>query len=522
MFLEAIFLDRDRNGTYVYPITMPAPAYLLGIDVGRTGLGLAVLDGNGAVAASARRAFGGSGGEPVDPQDWWRAARTGIKELLRKGGLNPDLIRAVGLSGDSQGFAACDKEGKSLCATVIGPDPRAEESAAEFARQVGPRNLANLSGGIATSSTTAAKLLWLKNNEKRVWHDLAWILPSKDFLRYRLTGVAATDACDASATLLYNPKVRAWSKQLAQALGIDVGWLPPVVAATAMTGRITDAAARECGLAPGTPVVGGAGHAAAVAVAAGAMAPGTALIELGALGAVLVSANEPTRDPSGRLRLSCHAVPNRGALEAVGVAGAEGLDWLMETVLASEAAQARRNQRDPYEVLAELAAEIAPGADGCLYVPAGRGPGGFLGLRSGIGRGHLVRAAYEGGALAARETLDAAVAAGSVVDRVIVAGPGAGGNLWPQVLADVLDRAVDVAPVAEAAAAGAAILASPAVGVHKSLDVAVQTMVRRHGPLQPRKAAASGYVGLIPRHRRIVAGVAGDAPVAEAQAEAAP
>jgi len=132
-----------------------------------------------------------------------------------------------------------------------------------------------------------------------------------------------------------------------------------------------------------------------------------------------------------------------------------------------------------------------------------------------------VRAAYEGGALAAREVLDAVAAAGTTVDRVIAAGTGASGNLWPQILADVLDRAVDVAPVAEAAAAGVAILAAPAVGVHKSLDAAMQAMVRRHGPLQPRKAAAAGYTTLIKRHRRIVGGIAGDLPPAAEVAEAA-
>lgn len=507
-------LDPGHIPTYFYPITMTTPAFLLGIDVGRTGLGIVVLDGNGAVAASSRRAFGQATGEPIDPQEWWRAARTGIKELLRKGGLDANQIRAVGVSGDSQAFAACDKDGKSLCATVLGSDPRAEETAAEVARLIGPRNLANISGGGASAASTAVKLVWLKANEKRVWHDLGWILPAKDFLRFRLTGVAATDACDASSTLLFNPKTRAWSKQVAQTLGIDVAWLPPVVAATAMTGRITDAAAKECGLAAGTPVIGGAGHAAAVAVAAGAMAVGTAVVELGAVGAVLVAAGEANRDLSGRLRLSCHIAPGRSAHEAIGIAGAEGLDWLMETVLASEAAQARRNQRDPQEVLAELASEVAPGAEGCLYVPSGRGPGGFLGLRPGIGRGHLVRAAYEGGALAAREVLDAVAAGGTPIDRVIAAGTGASGNLWPQILADVLDRAVDVAPVAEAAAAGVAILAAPAVGVHKTLEIAVQAMVRRHGPLQPRKSAAAGYTALIQRHRRIVGGIAGDLPPA--------
>jgi len=495
---------------------MAAPAFLLGIDVGRTGLGLAVLDGNGAIAASSRRAFGVAAGEPADPQEWWRAARTGIKEMLRKANLDADRIRAVGLSGDGFGFAACDKEGKSLCPTVLGHDPRCDEAVAEVVRLIGPRNLANLTGGIASTAATAAKLLYVKTHEKRVWHDLAWILPAKDFIRFRLTGVAATDAADASATLLFNPKTRAWSKQLAQALGIDVNWLPPVVAASAMTGRITDAAAKECGLAVGTPVIGGAGHAIAVAVAAGALAPGTALVELGSVGSLVVACGDPPRDPSGRLRISCHAPPGRGALEATGIAGAEGLDWLLETVLSAESAQARRNQRDPHEVLAELASEVPPGADGCMYVPGGRAPGGFLGLRPGIGRGHLVRAAYEGGALAARECLAAATTAGVTIDRVIVAGPGAAGNLWPQILADVLDRSVDVAPVAESAAAGAAMLAAPAVGVHKTLDIALQAMVRRHGPLQPRRAAAEAYATLIPRHRRIAAGIAGDAPPAEA------
>jgi len=51
--------------------------------------------------------------------------------------------------------------------------------------------------------------------------------------------------------------------------------------------------------------------------------------------------------------------------------------------------------------------------------------------------------------------------------------------------------------------------------VHKTMEAAIQAMVRRHGPLQPRKAAASSYTGLIPRHRRIADGIAGDVVSAE-------
>jgi xylulokinase len=72
-------------------------------------------------------------------------------------------------------------------------------------RTVGARNLVNLTGETAHEGATAVKLLWLRENERRVWHDLALILPPKDFLRYRLTGMAATCPFDATASLLGKP-----------------------------------------------------------------------------------------------------------------------------------------------------------------------------------------------------------------------------------------------------------------------------------------------------------------------------
>ena len=80
---------------------MATPACFLGIDVSRTVLGLVLLASSGEVVASLRRAYAADTSELTDPQDWWRAARTAIKEILRRCHRTANQIRCVGLTGES-------------------------------------------------------------------------------------------------------------------------------------------------------------------------------------------------------------------------------------------------------------------------------------------------------------------------------------------------------------------------------------------------------------------------------------
>jgi xylulokinase len=490
---------------------MPAPTFVLGCDLARSGLGLAILSGDGSVVHAMRRAYAGESGEEGaagDPLDWWRAARTGIKELLRRAKLKPDQIRCIGVTGDD----ACvlvDREGRSLVPASLGADPRAADAIEELHKTVGARTLLNLTGGVASSAAMAPKLIALRNHEKRAWHDLHQILGAKDFLRFKLTGTLATDATDAAATLLFNPKTRTWSKQLLTLLDIAPEWLPPVADGKALAGRVTEAAARETGLAAGTPVVVGAGHPAALALACGVATPGCATIELGGRGDLFLTTAEPARDPSGRMASSCHTVAGVWGLAARDLAGSAGIDWLLSCVLPAEAAQARRNQRDPLELLAEIASEIQPGADDLLFLPAAAGQtGGFLGLDQRHGRGHLARAVLEGGALACRRALDQLSELKRAPEKVLVTGPGAANHLWCQILADVLERPIQALNAQESAATGVAVLATVAVGVHKSLDDACAKVSKVRHTFQPRKAAADAYHAIAPRAARLALAIA--------------
>jgi xylulokinase len=331
------------------------------------------------------------------------------------------------------------------------------------------------------------------------------VLPAKDFIRYRLTGQLVTDAGDAAATLLFNPRTRSWSKQLLGLLGFQAEWLPTIGNGPAISGRVTDAAARESGLQAGTPVAVGASHAAALAITAGAITAGTVLVELGNEGALFSPTAESLRDPAGRLHATCHTLPTLWALAATDCCSGTGLDWIMEQVMPSEVAQARRNQREPLDLLAEMAAEVPPGADGLLYLPSGgrNGPGGFIGLEQRHSRGHLVRAVLEGGAMACRRTLRQLGELRKPPEQVLASGPGAGNHLWCQILADALDRPVVAVAAPEPAAYGAAILAAAAVGIFKQVDDACARMTKNRASFQPRRAASDAYAALTPLTDRL-------------------
>lgn len=492
-----------------------ATAYFLGIDVSRSGLGLVLVSGDGSTVEPLRRAYGGD--DPVaDPQDWWRAARTGIKELLRRTKLRADQIRCIGVTGD-EACVALDKAGKALCPAALGPDPRAEAQAKQVQARVGTRNLLNLAGCMSSTTAMAPKLLWLRDNEKRAWHDLHYALSAKDFIRFRLTETVATDACEAGSTLLYNPRTRSWSRQLMTLLEISPDWLPPVGNATALSGRVTESAARESGLSPGTPVVTGAAHAAALAIATGATGPGHGVVELGGPGALFIPVAEVPRELQGRLAVTCHALPGSWALAASELASSAAIDWLADNIATAEASAARRAGRDPLDALSELASEIQPGADGLMYLPpAGGFPGGLLGINRRHGRGHMARAVMEGGALAVRQLVTILGEIRRAPEHLMVGGPGAGSGLWCQILADALGRDLHAVTVPETAAVGVAALASCAVGTHKSIDDAVHKMVRRRQAYHPRKAAIEAYATIAPTLGRLQGAIQPAQPVTTA------
>jgi xylulokinase len=124
------------------------------------------------------------------------------------------------------------------------------------------------------------------------------VLLPKDYIRLRLTGERATDASDASGTLLLDLNERNWSHEILDALEIPAGWLPGVFEGSEPTGQTRQEVSSEFGLKGQMPVAAGGGDNAAAAVGNGIVRQGLASCSIGTSGVLFAHSDTLTRDPS--------------------------------------------------------------------------------------------------------------------------------------------------------------------------------------------------------------------------------
>jgi xylulokinase len=446
---------------------------LVGLDVGTTGVKALALSPDGEVVGRAEEGYPLSVPRPgwaeQDPDDWVRAAEQALERLGARG-------QRVGLSGQMHGLVALDSERRVIRPAILWNDQRTAAECAEIEERIGLERLIELTGNRALPGFTAPKLLWLRRHEPEAYGRIAHVLLPKDYVRLRLFGELATDAADASGTLLFDVAGRRWSEEVLEALELAPEWLPGV-------GESTE--------------VAGAGDQAAGAVGVGVVAPGPASIVLGTSGVVFAPLEEFTHDPEGRAHVFCHAAPGTWHAMGVMLTAAGSMSWFRQT-FAPDAA---------YGTLDPEAEAWEPGVEGLLFAPylAGeRTPhadpsarAAFVGLSLRHDRGALVRAVLEGVAYGMRDSLELLRKLGCTIDAGRVSGGGARSPLWVKILASVLGVPLQRTAVEEGAAFGAALLAGVASGVFRNLHEAVDACVHVRDEVEPdpewERIYADGY-----------------------------
>jgi len=294
-----------------------------------------------------------------------------------------------------------------------------------------------------------------------------------------------TDATNAAVTGLLEPDARAWSETVLEILRVPERMLPRVVDST---GAVGEAAAL-----PGAPPIAGiAGDQQASLLGQGGVHCGDAKITFGTGGMLdlVLGADRPefeTRGPGGTFPIVCRRVggTDTWGVEAVMLSAGTNVEWL----------------RDDLGVITTAAEshDVAAGCEGTgdvWYVPAllGLGTpawdfgarGTVLGLTRGTGRAELVRAVLEGVAHRAVDLLEAAEGdSGIAVPRLRADGGMTDNPTFVQLLADACQRIVEVSPVRDATALGAAFLAGLATGAWSSEDDLAGTWAPRQR-VEPR------------------------------------
>lgn len=434
----------------------------LGIDIGTASSKGVLVRPDGEVVREAVREHAVSlpraGWVEMDADRvWWGDFVALCRELL-SGTSEP--VAAVGASGLGPCLLPCDAGDRPLRPAILyGVDTRATAEAAELSERFGAESILARGGSALSSQALGPKLLWLARHEPEVWDATRRWHGAASFLLARLTGEWALDHHSASqCDPFYALATNAWAEDwIAAALpGLP---LPRLAWPTEVVGEVRPEAARETGLAPGTPVVAGTIDAWAEAASVGVRGPGELMVMYGSTMFFVLGATTPAAEPS----VWTTAGLDPGTLtRAAGMATSGSLTgWLREIVGAP-----------PFDDLVAEAAAVAPGADGLLVLPYFAGErtplfdplarGTITGLTLAHTRGHLYRAALEGIAFGARHGLEALVA--EAPRRVVAVGGGTKGGLWTQLVSDVAGIEQEVPARQLGASYGDALLAAEGVG----------------------------------------------------------
>ncbi|MFN3706252.1 MAG: xylulokinase [Thermoflexales bacterium] len=467
---------------------------LLGIDLGTTAVKALLINERGETLASATVEYPLSTPKPLwseqDPADWWRGTAEAIRQVLAKAGVSGREVRGVGLSGQMHGLTLLDREGHVLRPAILWNDQRTAAQCEEIVQRAGgPARLRELIANIPSPSYTAPKILWVRENEPEIYARVAHVLLPKDYIRYKLSGEFATEVGDATGMALLDVKQRRWSDEMLRLLDIPREWLPLCEESHVPTAQVSQVAAKETGLAAGTPIVGGSGDQPAAAVGLGSVREGIVNVTLGTSGVVFASVEHypPIRDTA--IEVFCHAAPNTWFFMGVMLSAGGSLRWHRDVVaLGNPRLVNPRNDQDPYDVLLAEAETVPIGAEGLTFLPYLTGErtphrdplarGAFVGLTLRHTQAHLARAVVEGISFGLRDSIELMRELGLQVKEVRAAGGGAKNATWRQMLADIFQADITLVNSTEGGAFGVALLAGVGIGIWRDTREACDAVIR--------------------------------------------
>lgn len=449
--------------------------YILAHDMGTSSDKAVLVDYSGSIIATAVEPYPTYYPEPAwveqDPEDYYQAVAKSSRSIVDKTGIDPAQIRGIVFSTQAQGVIPVDKNGKCLYNNITWVDGRAEKQAQKLMKKLGGKGIFTLVAGTPVMGKDCIpKILWLKEERKDIYKKTFKILDVNGYLKFRLTGKMVTELSGASSYGL-DLKKKEWLGVMKLA-GVNMKKLPPLVKSTDIIGGLTEKAASDMGLVPGTPVLGGCDDVQAAAVGSGMCGEGDIHIYLGTSAWVAAASRTHDKFIHGAAAIQS-ADHEMNLIAGITESAGANIQWIQEQFFAKE----REEYGDKiFDYMEDVIRSIPPGSDHLICTPW------MLGERCPVSstttratmfnismvhtREHMMRAVYEGIAYNLRWILENYEADyGFSCDHFRIIGGGALGDTWMHIIADVTGKRFDVVKdPRNAGAVGAAIVALIGLG----------------------------------------------------------
>ena len=446
---------------------MAAALAIVGIDIGTTSTKSVVFGTDGAMLGSCNIGYPLRHEQPgwaeQDPEEIFRVVLATVKGAMADSGLAGADVAGIGISTAMHSLIAVNASGQALTPSMTWADGRSELQARRIAGEAGA--IYRRTGTPIHPMSPLPKIVWLRENQPNVFAAAAKFVSIKEYVVYHLFGEWVVDTSIASATGLLALDTLSWDAEALRVAGLTADRLSAVREGTYRLNGMKPAHAEAMGLPAYTPLFLGGSDGALANIGVGAIDAGELAVTIGTSAAVRMMTDRPATDPSART--FCYSVA--GASYIIGGATNNGgivLQWMKESMFGSSSS---------VEELLTAAANVAPGAEGLLFLPflsGERAPiwnaearGTFFGVNLGHRGDHFVRAGLEGVMLAVLSVAEALKELAGPAREVRASGGFTKSPLWRQMLADMLGQPVIVPKVTEASALGAGVLAMQGLGL---------------------------------------------------------
>ncbi|MCC6785136.1 MAG: glycerol kinase GlpK [Planctomycetes bacterium] len=485
--------------------------YVLALDQGTTSSRAILFDHEGSVRGVAQREFTqhfpAPGQVEHDADEIWATQIGCVREVLARTGARAADVVAIGITNQRETVVVWERDtGRPIARAIVWQDRRTAGECAALVERGHEAFLRERTGLVADPYFSATKLAWLLDHVDgaRARAERGELLAGTidTWLLWKISGGAchATEASNASRTLLFDLRALAWSDELCELFRVPRALLPALLDSSGVFARVADGLPLA-----GVPIAGIAGDQQAALFGQGCLEAGLAKCTYGTGCFLLANVGETA--PVSRHRLLGTVAWRYGdqlryALEGSVFVGGAVVQWLRDGL-------GLVTRSEDVEALARSVQD----SEGVVFVPAFTGlgaphwdpyaRGAVFGLTRGTGAGHLARAALESVALQVADLVDSVEAdLGAPLRELRVDGGAARNDLLMQLQADLIGRPVVRSALTETTAFGAARLAGLAVGFWKSNELAqAPAAVRR---FEPGPEAAGAMQALRTRWREAV------------------
>jgi gluconokinase len=431
--------------------------YYLGVDIGTTSVKAVAFSETGEMIAKQNIGYNlyhpKANYSEQDPEEIFDAVVEGINNVVSD--LSPAVPLLVSFSSVMHCLIAVNSEGKPLTNCMIWADNRASDIADALRNSERGRSFYHTTGVPVHAMSPLCKLLWLKENEPKIFGEAHRFIGIKEYVFYQLFNQYTVDTGIASTTGLLDIKSLKWNTRVLDYIGIDIEKLSEITDVktafyyTAKNGRLK--------LGAQTPVFIGSSDGALANLGTGAINNQSMAVTIGTSSAARIVLEQPATDR--HMRTFCyHVKDNYYIAGGASNNGAVIMQWLRESLLQTE---------ESLEDLFQLAESVPAGSNDLLFLPfilGERAPiwnshakGNFFGFTINHTKAHLVRASMEG-IVYCLYSIGKILQEKEEVVKVCASGGFALSTLWLQIVADIFNKKVCVTDASEGSALGAVML----------------------------------------------------------------